>query len=242
MCAIQLQKEQVFVKSVAIIAAGGLGKRMRADVPKQYLLLSGRPILTHTVARFEAAQTIGEIILVVPPRETDYVAREIVEKYGISKVTDIVAGGKERQDSVRNGIRHIGSDVDIVAIHDGARPFIVTELIDAAVRKARDVGAVTLGVPVKDTVKRVREDGIIEETLKRDEIWLTQTPQVFARDIIEDAYRWAYAGGYRATDDSRLVEMTGRAVGMIQGTYDNIKITTREDLLLAEAIIGGQEQ
>jgi len=230
------------MKSVAIIAAGGVGRRMNAGVPKQYLLLSGKPILAHTVARFEAAKSIGEIILVVPPRETDYVIEEIVERYGISKVTEIVAGGRERQDSVRNGIRHIGGDVDIVAIHDGARPFITSELIDTAVSKARDVGAVTLGVPAKDTVKRVGEDGIIGETLERDEIWLTQTPQVFTRDIIEAAYRRAYAEGYRATDDSRLVEMTGRAVRMIRGTYDNIKITTREDLLLAEAIIGGQGQ
>lgn len=230
------------MKSVAIIAAGGFGKRMNSDVPKQYLLLSGKPILAHTLAKFENALSIDKVILVVPLHEKDYVRREIVTKYGITKVTDIVGGGKERQDSVRNGIECLERDVDIVVIHDGARPFVRTEQIDSAVRMAREKGAVTLGVPAKDTVKRVTDEGVVRDTLERDEIWLTQTPQVFTREIIEAAYKRADEGGYRATDDSCLVEMTGREVRMIRGSYDNIKITTKEDLILAEAIMGEQER
>ncbi len=225
------------MKSVAIIAAGGFGKRMVSETLKQYLLLSGKPILAHTLSTFEEALSIAAIIVVVPQKEIDYVKREIVDTYGISKVRDIIAGGKERQDSVRKGIEVVDGDTDIVVIHDGARPFVTVELIDLSVERALEEGAVTLGVPVKDTVKNVNQKGIITKTLDRDAIWLTQTPQAFRREIIQEAYKRALENNDRATDDSCLVEKMGIEVRMISGSYDNIKITTKEDMILGETLL-----
>ncbi|HDS09087.1 MAG TPA: 2-C-methyl-D-erythritol 4-phosphate cytidylyltransferase, partial [Firmicutes bacterium] len=219
------------MKNVAIIAAGGSGKRMGAEMPKQYLLLSGKPILLHTLNKFEDALSIDAIILVLPQNDIDYVKKEIVDKQGISKVTDMIAGGKERQDSVRNAIDLIDDDTEIVVIHDGARPFITTELINLSVERALEEGAVALGVPVKDTVKSVNDRGIIRKTLDRDTIWIAQTPQAFQREVICEAYRKAYKNNYSATDDSCLVERLGIEVRMITGSYDNIKITTKDDII-----------
>jgi len=229
------------MKNVAIIAAGGSGRRMGAEISKQYLLLSGMPILTHTLSKFEEAVTINNTILVVPFDDIGYVKREIVDKYRISKVTDIIAGGKERQDSVRNGLDIIGSDSEIVVIHDGARPFVTPKLIDISIERALEEGAVTLGVPVKDTVKSIDGMYIVKETLARDALWLTQTPQAFKREIIKKAYKQAYKDNYSGTDDSCLVERTGVKVRMIAGFYDNIKITTEDDLVLGEALLRKSE-
>lgn len=225
------------MKNVAIIAAGGFGKRMGAEMPKQYLLLSGKPILSHTLSKFEDALSIDAIILVLPQNDIDYVKGEIVDKHGISKITDMIAGGKERQDSVRNAIDLIDGDTDIVLIHDGARPFITTELINLSVERALEDGAVALGLPVKDTVKSVDDRGIIRKTLDRDTIWIAQTPQAFRREVICEAYRSAYKSNYSATDDSCLVERLGIEVRIITGSSDNIKITTKDDIILGEALL-----
>lgn len=229
------------MKNVAIIAAGGSGRRMGAEISKQYLQLSGVPILTQTLRKFEEAVTISNAILVVPYDDIEYVEREIVDKYRISKVTDIIAGGKERQDSVRNGLEFIGSDSEIVIIHDGVRPFIASKLIDITVKMAAEEGAVTLGVPVKDTIKSIDGMSVVKETLTRNALWFTQTPQAFRSEIIKKAYKQAYESNYLGTDDSCLVERIGVKVRMITGSYDNIKITTQDDLIIGEALLRKSE-
>jgi 2-C-methyl-D-erythritol 4-phosphate cytidylyltransferase len=223
---------------VAIIVAGGSGIRMASDIAKQYLLLNGMPILSHTLQKFDAASSVKDVILVVPFDDMDYVKRSIVEKFNISKVSHIRGGGRKRQDSVKNGLDIINSNNDIVVIHDGARPFISSDLIDVSVEKARLSGALVLGIPAGDTVKSVGDGGYIEKTLSRDHLWLAQTPQVFRADIIKKAYERAYKEGFYGTDDAEVVERMGIKVEMIQGSYDNIKITTPEDLVLGEFILG----
>jgi 2-C-methyl-D-erythritol 4-phosphate cytidylyltransferase len=195
------------------------------------------PILTHTLRKFEEAATISNIILVVPREDIQYVEGEIVDKFGISKVTGIIAGGKERQHSIEQGLGGIDSDSEIVVIHDGVRPFVASKLIDTIVNRALEEGAVTLGVPVKDTVKSVNGMSVIEKTIARDTLWLTQTPQAFRREIIKKAYEKACKNNYLGTDDSCLVERIGVTVRMIMGTYDNIKITTDDDLIIGEALL-----
>ena len=226
------------MKTVAIISAAGYGKRM--GQPKQFLELSGKTILEQTLAVFEAAKVIDEIILVVNQEDV-----ERGKKLKFSKLKKNVAGGKERQDSVFNGLKALPDDADIVAIHDGARPFVSSEIIENAVAEAVKSGAVVVGVPVKDTIKEIqnpndkiqtRNDIIINKTLERKMLWQAQTPQVFKREIIVKAYE-AQGTRLKAMDDAMLVEKIGIPVKMIMGSYDNIKITTPEDLIFAQAII-----
>ncbi len=224
------------MKTVAIIPAAGSSKRMQNNVSKQYLLLDGVPVLARTLKIFQRSPGIDEIFLVVPGTDIDYAHEHIVERYAISKVSNILAGGKERQDSVRNGIDALGGDHDIVVIHDGVRPFISEELVHEAIQEASRARAVTVGVPVKDTVKSVDRHGIVVSTLDRNHLWLTQTPQAFERDVIKKAYEAAYRDNYYGTDDASLVERIGIKVMMIRGSYDNIKITTKDDIMLAEIL------
>jgi 2-C-methyl-D-erythritol 4-phosphate cytidylyltransferase len=225
------------MKNVAVILAGGSGKRINSHLPKQYLPVGDCPLLVHTIRIFELSSIIHDILLVVPKEDIPRVESLIVEPNGFSKIGRIVAGGHERQDSVKNGLDAVGDDTDIVLIHDGVRPFITEELIRLTVREAFNHGAATVGVPVKETVKRVDQAGWILETLDRQVIWLTQTPQAFQRSIIQEAYQRAYRDHFYGTDDASLVERMGHPVRMIKATYDNIKITTQEDLLLAELLI-----
>jgi len=225
------------MKTVAIIPAGGSGKRMQENQSKQYLLLDGVPVLVHTLKVFQGSPKIDEIFLIVPEDDIEFARQFIVEKYGISKVSRILAGGKERQDSVRNGINAVINDHDIVVIHDGVRPFVSEELVHSAIIEASKEDAVTVGVPVKDTIKSVDDHARVRETLNRSGLWLTQTPQVFKRDVIKKAYEVAYKDNYYGTDDASLVERLGINVKMIHGSYDNIKITTKDDIVLAEGLI-----
>ena len=225
------------MKTVAIIPAAGSSKRMQNNISKQYLLLDDIPVLARTLEIFQRSPGIDEIFLIVPEMDIDYAHKDIVDRYDISKVSNILAGGKERQDSVRNGIDALGSDHDIVVIHDGVRPFISEELVRSAILEASRSQAVTVGVPVKDTVKSVDGHGIVVETLNRNHLWLTQTPQAFERDVIKKAYEAAYRNNYYGTDDAALVERIGVKVMMIRGSYDNIKITTKDDIMLAEVLI-----
>jgi 2-C-methyl-D-erythritol 4-phosphate cytidylyltransferase len=227
------------MKTVAIIPAAGSSKRMQNNISKQYLLLDGIPVLAHTLGIFQRSPEIDEIFLIVPKRDIKFAHDGIAERYGISKVSKILAGGKERQDSVRNGIDALGSDHDIVVIHDGVRPFISEELVHSAILEASRVRAVTVGVPVKDTVKSIDRHGIVVETLNRNHLWLTQTPQAFEREIIREAYEAAYRDNFYGTDDASLVERMGVKVTMIRGSYDNIKITTKDDVMLAEILTKG---
>jgi 2-C-methyl-D-erythritol 4-phosphate cytidylyltransferase len=228
------------MRTIAIIPAGGSGKRMQGSLSKQYLLLNGIPVLAHTLMVFQCTPMIHDVLLVVPAGDIEFVIKTIIEKYGVSKVSQVLPGGKERQDSVKKGLDAAGDDYDVVVIHDGVRPFISEELIRLSVLEACMEEAVTTGVPVKDTVKMVDQGGWIMETLSRNRLWLTQTPQAFKREVIKEAYRSAYDDHFYGTDDASLVERIGVRVKMLRGSYENIKITTQEDLLFAEGFMKGR--
>ena len=223
------------MKSVVIIPAAGMGKRMGDNRNKQYLPLNGRPILVHTLTPFEESNLVDSIILTVPAGDEDYCKKEVVDKFGIKKVTEILHGGKERQDSVRAGLYVLDSGVDFVIIHDGVRPFITPQMIADSIYGAENRGACVVAVPAKDTIKEVSKDGLVLRTLERKNLWMVQTPQTFRYNIIKEAHDNAFADGFLSTDDSALVERLGHQVTIVQGSYENIKITTREDLKMAEA-------
>lgn len=225
------------MKTVAIIPAGGAGRRMEGGIAKQYLPLAGIPVLAHTLKAFQHSVVIDEIFLAVPEEDIPEVRHGIVLKYGISKVVQVLAGGAERQDSVRNALLHLRDEHAIVLVHDGVRPFISGELIGRAVAVARECGAVAVGVPVTDTVKEADAAGWITKTVPRERLWLTQTPQAFLRPVIVAAYDQAAADGFYGTDDASLAERIGIPVRMIRGDADNIKLTTPEDLRRGDVIM-----
>jgi 2-C-methyl-D-erythritol 4-phosphate cytidylyltransferase len=225
------------MKTVAIIPAGGAGRRMGGNVAKQYLSLAGIPILVHTLKAFQDSPLIDEILLAVPQSDVADVRLAVVQRYGLSRVSLVLAGGNRRQDSVRNALAHLRDEHEIIVIHDGVRPFVTDELIERAVAGAKEFGAVTVGVPVRDTVKAVDAAGKITGTVPREGLWLTQTPQAFRREVILAAYERAAAEGFYGTDDASLVERMGIPVRMIPGNADNIKVTTPEDMILGKRII-----
>jgi len=207
---------------------------------KQFMDLAGRPVLVRTLDVFHRMKEVDRIILLVPREDVAFAETEIVDRYGLSGVRHVLPGGEERQDSVRNGISALGpvaSDDGIVLIHDAVRPFVTEALIQKSIEACSKYGAVTLGVPVKDTVKQVNAEGVITETVARSTYWMTQTPQTFRRSILVEAYHRAYEEGFYGTDDASLVERTGFAVRMIFGSYENIKITTPEDLKYGEYLL-----
>jgi 2-C-methyl-D-erythritol 4-phosphate cytidylyltransferase / 2-C-methyl-D-erythritol 2,4-cyclodiphosphate synthase len=225
------------MKIVAIIPAGGAGKRLKAQKAKQYLLLDGVPVLVHTLKVFQQAKVIDEIILVLPPDDVASAQEQLINKYGLTKITAVVAGGKERQDSVRNGFAAITGECDIVIIHDAVRPFVTKEMINQVVAAVKSFEAASVGVKAKDTIKETKKDNLVAATIPRQNLWLTQTPQAFKFDLLKKAYTAAYRDKYYGTDDASLVERIGAKVIMIEGCYENIKITTPEDLILAEALM-----
>lgn len=223
--------------NIAIIPAAGTGSRMQTGVNKQYLLLDGQPILAHTLALFEHHPGIDRICIVVPAGEIDYCRAEIVHRYGLIKVSAMIAGGPTRQDSVANALYGCGAAADdLVVIHDGARPLLTAPLLDDLLVAAAACGAATLGVPVKDTIKRVRA-GMIIATPERSELWQVQTPQAFRFELLCAAHHQARVDGFIATDDAMLVERLPHGVAMVPGSYRNIKITTPEDLAIASAFL-----
>ena len=219
----------------AVIVAAGKGIRMNDTVQKQYLPLAGRPVLSYTLAVFDGCDLISKIFLVVPQKDFDYCRNNILPM--LKKEINLVAGGKERQDSVYNGLIAVGENNGIVIIHDGVRPFANKEMIESCVRGAIKHGACIIGVPVQDTLKRISRSGDIEKTIERNNIWLAQTPQAFKYNIIKKAHEYARIKGYAGTDDATLVEKTGNFVKIIKGSKNNIKITTREDLKIAEIML-----
>lgn len=225
------------MQTVAIIPAGGAGKRMASGVPKQYLPLAGVPVLVRTLRAFQLAEAVDEILLAVPEGDIGEVRETIVARWRLSKVGRVVAGGPERQDSVRNALQHVREEHGIVLVHDGVRPFIGGDLIGRVVAAAEAFGAATVGVPVKETVKEAGGDGWVIRTVARDGLWLTQTPQGFRREILVAAYDRAVQEGFRGTDDASLVERMGTPVRMVPGEVDNIKLTTPEDFALGEVLV-----
>lgn len=221
----------------AIIPAAGAGRRMGGETPKLLLTLRGRPVLAHTLSAFERASQVEGVVVVASESALETCRRQVVERFGFRKVTALVAGGTERQDSVRAGMEAVRGQAEIVVVHDGARPFVTPDLIDASIAQCRVSGGVVTAVPVKDTVK-VAADGRVVETLDRSKLWAAQTPQTFGFDRLWDAHIRARAEGFQGTDEASLVERAGGAVTILEGRYDNIKITTPEDLALGEMILG----
>jgi 2-C-methyl-D-erythritol 4-phosphate cytidylyltransferase len=223
--------------NTAIILAAGKGLRMKAEINKQYLLLRGEPILLHTLRAFLKSPLIDEIILVINRDDENICKADILQKYDLTKAIKVVYGGDERQKSVYNGLTAMDKNTEIVLIHDGARPMVTEEIIGRCIDGAEEFGAVSSGVPVKDTVKVLKKDRLVDYTPKRLDVWITQTPQAFKKEIIMKAHKFAMGHGILGTDDAMLVEQMGYGVRMVEGDYKNIKITTPEDLLIAEAIL-----
>jgi len=239
------------MKADAVIVSAGKGLRFMEGkstscttaVPtpdhgkKQFLSLGGKPILAHSLGKFETCPLIRSILLVVGEEDMDYCLKEIVERYGFQKISQIVPGGKRRQDSVKNGIDALPKDTDIVAIHDGVRPFVTRAMIEDTIQFAVRHGAVVLAMPVRDTIKVSDPDGTVLKTLDRESLWQVQTPQAFQVDVIKEAYYRAAEDGFVGTDDGSLVERLGGKVHLLPGSYMNIKITTPEDLFLADLFL-----
>ncbi|TDX49312.1 2-C-methyl-D-erythritol 4-phosphate cytidylyltransferase [Orenia marismortui] len=225
------------MKLSVVIPAAGQGRRMGADKNKQFLLLNGKPILAHTISKFQNCSYINEIIIVAKNQEISYCQKEIVDKYDFDKVKKLIIGGKTRQKSVYNGIKEVSADSNFVLIHDGARPLLTNQIIENIITEVVNYQAVAVGVAVKDTIKIVNQDKYIMDTPKRDNLIAIQTPQCFSKTIILDAYQKAFKENFIGTDSSSLVERLGQRVKVIEGSYENLKITTPEDLQFAERIL-----
>lgn len=217
-----------------IIPAAGQGKRMGAGKNKLLLELNGIPVFIHSLRVFEEDEQCEGITLAIHPQdEEEFIF--ILKKYGLKKVLDLVPGGKERQDSIYNALKTVKSD-GIILVHDAARPFILKEHIHQLTAKARETGAAIIGVPAKDTMKKVSSN-LVVDTVERSSLWAVQTPQAFHISILLKAYEQAEKEKFVGTDDSSLVERISHPVAMVEGDYDNIKLTTPEDLYFAEAIL-----
>lgn len=226
-------------KIAAVIVAGGSGKRMGTTVKKQFIQLRDKEVLAHTIEAFNEVDEISEIIVVVGQEDVERVREEIVARYQLSKVSKIVVGGKERQDSVYNGLIATSDEIEYVMIHDGARPFISKAVIQRAIEKTKQCKATIVAVPVKDTIKVIDiETETVEHTPKREKLWAVQTPQSFDKKLLLAAYENAHQKGLQVTDDSMIVEAYGKKVHVVLGEYTNIKITTPEDLVIGESILG----
>lgn len=222
--------------SVVIVAAG-LGRRMKSNINKQYLLLKEKPIVAHTIEKFENNKYVDEIILVTKDDEKEYCRINVVEKYNYKKIKTIVSGGSQRQDSVYNGLKLCNDKTRVVLIHDGVRPFIKTEEINEIIKETLRSDACVIGVKVKDTIKIINDKNEIIDTPNRENLWAVHTPQGFSYRLILEAHKKSQSQGWIVTDDSMLVERLGRKVTMIEGSYENIKITSPEDLYIAESIL-----
>jgi len=228
------QKRDYFVS--CIVAAGGSGSRMQADINKIFLEIDEMPVLAHTLLALERHEEIDEIILVTAEHDIPG-CHDIQKEFDISKLKSIVRGGATRQDSVRNGLAESSEQADIVLIHDAARPLITNEVIQAVIDGVRKHGAAAAGVPCKNTLKQADSNGFITDTPDRSHLYEIQTPQGFKRDLILRAHTEAQNAGISGTDDCYLVEQLGAPVLITEGTYRNIKVTTPEDLLLAEQFL-----
>ncbi len=227
-------KREATPKATAIIVAAGDSRRMGAGVNKQFLLLDGIPVLAHTLKKFDNSDSIDNVIIVTKPENISTVW-DMIREFGIHKVTDIVPGGETRQQSVINGLKLVKNDA-LVAVHDGARPFVSSKLINRLCEIALESGAVIPGVVPKDTVKVLDPIGNVESTPDRNTLRCIQTPQVFRADILKLTYIRAEELCFLGTDDASVVEFSGIPVTIADGEYTNIKVTTPEDLPVAEAI------
>ena len=225
-------------RNTAIVLAAGQGKRMHSKIQKQFLEIGGKPVLYYSLHCFQESPLIQDIILVTGEEMISYCEQEIVKKYGFSKVRKVTAGGKERYDSVYAGLLCC-QDTDYVYIHDGARPFITEEMVLRGYEAVKRTNACVMGMPSKDTVKLADSSGYIKETPDRKIVWNIQTPQIFSYDLIRGAYESIRKKDMTGvTDDAMVVEQeTGTKILLVEGSYQNIKITTPEDLAIAEAFL-----
>jgi 2-C-methyl-D-erythritol 4-phosphate cytidylyltransferase len=228
------------IKVAAIITAAGEGRRMGREIPKQFLEIQGKPVFLYSLEKFDRCLYVDEIILVINENFMNKV-KEDLTKWPLNKPVNIVAGGEKRQDSVANGLDLVSNDVDIVLIHDGVRPFISIEKIQDIIEAVCDYDAALLAVPEKCTLKKVK-DGWVEDTIDRKRIWKAQTPQGFRLELLRRAFKKAEEEGYYSTDESSLIERLGCRIRIVQGEDFNFKITSPEDLTMANALIRNNEK
>ncbi len=236
------------MKTTAIVLAAGSGSRMKSDVKKQYMSICGKPLLLYSLEAFEKS-FVDEIVLVLPEEDIAMITEEILKPADLKKIRAVVPGGSTRYHSVRLGLRAASEDTEAVFIHDGARPFIDDEILSRALEGVNNYGACVVGMPVKDTIKIADEDGFSGTTPDRNKTWMIQTPQVFLFKEIRDLYEELAVReeellekGLNITDDAMVMETLGnRKVKLVYGSYDNIKITTPEDIGIAEAIIASRK-
>ena len=226
------------MKSTAIVLAAGQGKRMNSKVQKQFLLIKGKPVLYNSLSCFQNSREIEEIIVVTGKDSINFCKQEIIEAYGFSKVKAVIAGGRERYDSVYAGLCAC-EDSDYVFIHDGARPFLTEDMIRRGKEAVLASGACVIGMPSKDTIKIADENGMVASTPSRSLVWNIQTPQIFSYAAIREAYERARQQNMAdITDDAMVMERFGNTkIKLVEGSYENIKITTPEDILVAEKIL-----
>ena len=236
------------MKTTAIVLAGGSGKRMNSAVKKQFLTICDKPLLYYSLKAFEES-FIDSIILVASEEDKNYCQEEIIDKYHFQKVEKIVSGGKERYHSVANGVMAAG-ETDYIFIHDGARPFVTQDMLKRLLHEVQKSSACVAGMPVKDTIKIADTNGYIETTPRRDLVWMIQTPQVFSYELISKAYailikeeEALLKKGISITDDAMVVEtLLGERVKLVEGSYKNIKITTPDDIGIAEGFLRDEKR
>jgi 2-C-methyl-D-erythritol 4-phosphate cytidylyltransferase len=225
----------------AIVVAAGKGRRMGGPRPKQYMPLGGKPLLAHTLRAFDRCSAVESVYVVLPGEDLSYCRETILPLLNRPEHVRLVSGGARRQDSVYNALACLAPSVELVVIHDGVRPLVQAQQIEAVVKGAREHGACLLAVPVEETVKQVDRSGRVTGTLERSRIWLAQTPQAFRTALIQKAHRQARRENFSATDDAALVERMGALVKVIPGGRENIKITVAEDLALAETLLARRQ-
>ncbi|MBU1342461.1 MAG: 2-C-methyl-D-erythritol 4-phosphate cytidylyltransferase [Proteobacteria bacterium] len=232
----------VHLKIFAIIVAAGKGLRMGSKIKKQYLCLGRIPILARTIMQFDKCDQVDEIVLVIPEQDREYCQKQVVDPYGFGKKIHLVDGGKERQQSVLNGLKWVGDTIKlekqtIVMIHDGVRPFVDQTVIEACIQNAIEYGACVPAVKITDTVKDVCKDLSVKKTVDRQSLYTVQTPQTFRFDLLLRAFDHAVKTSFLGTDDASLVEHLGHRVVIVNGSKLNIKITTQEDLDLGKVLL-----
>lgn len=225
------------MKVCAIVAAAGRGKRLGTQIPKPFVMLNNYPIIYYSLNVLSESEVIDYILVIVAKDRVVYCQQEVVEKYKFSKIYNVIEGGEHRQDSIYNGLKKVLPDTDLILIHDGARPFVTHQLIERTIAEAKEIGAAIVGVPPVDTIKSINDEQWVGETLDRDKLVMIQTPQVFRYTLLKDAYEKAYQENFYATDDALLVKRIGGKIKLVDGDYENIKITVPYDLLVAEAIL-----
>ena len=233
-------KVKVKIKVAAIVPSAGTGTRMCSGIEKPFIKLLGKELILYSLIALEKSELISEIIIPASKRSISKIER-LVRREGFRKVKDVVCGGAHRAGSVKKGLLHASADIDIVLVHDCARPFLTSAMIRYSLQAAKRYGACLCAVRVKPTIKEADTKGFVKNTLKRQLLWEAQTPQAFKREMIEAAYKKLSKSYNRFTDDTALLEATGKRVKIVEGGYNNIKITTPEDIAVAEAIIKGKD-